>query len=152
MSRWDDDNWELMLGASMPKLDDEVGAPKIARQKGWMPRIDLLEAASHLLVRVELAGVPARSIHVSYQPKKNKMVIRGERFDELPPGASQRYQPLLLEIEEGSFSREILLPDVELNLQEIKSEFRNGILTIVLPKAGGETSVMVVEKVTVKKF
>ena len=151
MSRWDDDSWELLLGSSMPKLDDELGAPKVARQKGWMPRIDLLEAPGHLLVRVELAGVRARSIHVTLRPERHTMVIRGERLDELPPDAAHRYQPLLLEIEEGTFSREILLPDVELDMGSIKSEFKNGILSIFLPKSGGEAHVMVVEKVTIKK-
>ncbi len=150
MSRWDGDDWELTLGIHMPKLSDEVGSPKIARQKGWMPRIDLLESSTHLMVRAELAGVPSRNVQIVYNSTRNTLTIRGDRPDELAK-TPQRFQPHLLEIDEGGFSRELLLPEVELDMNHIRTEFKHGILTILLPKVGQENPVYVVEQVTLRK-
>lgn len=134
----------------MPRRQDEVGAPKIARQKGWMPRIDLLEASNHFLVRAELAGVFANRIHLAYNGDRHSLTIRGERTDDLA-NVPQRYEPHLLEIEEGGFSREITLPAVDVDLNGVKTQLKNGILTIMIPKVPSDTTVFVVEKVTVKK-
>src|SRR5690606_12964361 len=139
--------WDLLFSINMPRLNDEVGTPKIARQKGWMPRIDLLEADTHILVRAELAGVPASRVQVAYNPDRHVLILRGERPDDLSLGP-YRYQPHLLEIEEGSFSREITLPTIELNIHHVKSQFNNGILNILIPKVGQDPTVIVVEKIT----
>lgn len=150
MSRWDGDDWELTLGIQLPKMSDEVGSPKIARQKGWMPRIDLLESSSHLMVRAELAGVPARNVQIVFNPNRHTLIIKGTRPDDLA-NSPMRFQPHLLEIDEGSFSREVLLPEVELDMGQVRTEMKNGILTILLPKAGQDEPVYVVEKVTLRK-
>lgn len=151
MNRRDLEEWELLLGFSVPRASEEYGSYKIARQRGWMPRIDMLEAADHLLIRVELAGVPADHVSLNYNADRNTLLIRGERPDELGRLAT-RYQPHLLEIEEGMFGREIVLPDAELDLNAVKTQLRNGILIITLPKRAKTSQVIIVEQVKVTEF
>lgn len=150
MSRREKDDWSLTLSVQLPRFSDEVGAPKIARQKGWMPRIDLLEADSHLLVRVELAGVPQSNIQLSYNLDRNSLVIRGYRADDTH-SHHERYQPHLLEIEEGTFAREVHLPTPDLLLKEVRTQLKSGILCIMIPKSA-DSSITVVEHVTVTEF
>lgn len=130
-------------------MTEEVGSPQIARQQGWMPRVDVLEAQTHVLVRVELAGVPTNHVFLSYNPQKNALVVRGERPGE--PEAN-RYEAHILEIETGQFSRDVPLPEVNLDLRSVKSEMKNGILSIYIPKESAGDQVVIVERITVTKF
>ncbi len=151
MNRRDLEEWELLLGLTMPRQSEEVGSFKIARQRGWMPRIDLLEASSHILIRVELAGVPGHHVTLSYNGDRNTLLIRGERPDELVRQPI-RYQPHLLEIEEGVFAREIVLPEGDLDIAAVKTQLKNGILAITIPKIAKTTQVIVVEQVKVTEY
>lgn len=151
MNRRDVEEWELLLGITVPKVTEEIGSFKIARQRGWMPRIDLLEAPAHVLIRVELAGVPGHLITLSHNADRNSLLIKGNRPDEL--GAlPERYQPHLLEIEEGGFAREVTLPADNLDIAAVKTQLKNGILSIILPKKPTTTQVIVVEHIKVNKF
>ncbi|MBX3115604.1 MAG: Hsp20/alpha crystallin family protein [Fimbriimonadaceae bacterium] len=149
MPRREVDEWILELDTSFSSR--EVGLPKIARQRGWMPHIDLLEAPTHLLIRAELAGVVANQIHLTLNQSRHSLVLRGERPDDLS-SRPERYQAHLLEIDEGAFFREVVLPQGSYNFKQMSAGFKNGILTIIIPKQDQDDVVLVVEQITLKRL
>lgn len=115
-----------------------------------MPRIDLLEAEHHILVRAELAGVHQGKVTLSYNADRHTLTLKGERLDDLRL-SQDRYQAHLLEIEEGAFSREVPLPTAVIDFGAAKASFKNGILSVILPKLRQHEPVFIVERVTIKK-
>jgi HSP20 family protein len=141
-------DWIAHLGYELKWLSgDFTGAPPtIAQQRGWTPRIDLLESEDFFLVRAELAGVRASEVSLRYYADRNALVIRGQRIEDDDEGALSA-APHLLEIDFGEFSREIALPESTMILAEgVKTHFRSGLLYILLPKRDQEESSVVVEK------
>lgn len=149
MPRREVDEWILELDTSFSGR--EVGLPKIARQRGWMPHIDLLEAQTHLLIRVELAGVAANQVHLVLNQNRHTLSLRGERADDLN-ARPERYQAHLLEIDEGAFMREIVLPQGTYDFKQMSAGFKNGILSIIIPKQDQEETFLVVEQITIKRL
>lgn len=126
-----------------------TGAPALAQQKGWSPRVDLLEADGYFVINAELGGVRCEQVSLSYHPERHSITIRGHRSDTLLSGPD-RLAPHLLEIEYGEFSREIELPETQIDLADVRSRLRAGILTIVLPKqAAGRVTVVIEETIIV---
>lgn len=155
MSRRDIDDWLHQIGAEMDRLSSEMSPapPKLARQKEWSPRVDVFETASHVIVKVELAGVRCGQVAVQYNGDRHALVIRGERVDDsVEPGIPKI--PQQLEIDYGLFAREIRLPEGPLTVNESQAQMANGILTIVIPKEEPErTSAVVVEQtITVRRL
>ncbi len=141
------EEWILELDQSVHA--HELGALKVARQRGWMPRIDLLESDRAVLIRAELAGVTARQIHLVLNQNRHSLTIRGHRPDG-NAALEDRFHAHLLEIDEGAFSREIILPDGQYAFGKMSAGFKNGILTIAIPKQSVEEQIIVVEQITLK--
>jgi HSP20 family protein len=128
----------------------EEVSTKLASQKAWSPRVDLLEAENHFLIRAELPGVEPAKVTVTYHREKHCVIIRGERIDDMPR-RRVRYTPLIVEIESGEFYREVPLPDVVVDGHLARAHWRNGVLSVVLPKEGIGTTITVVETITIRK-
>lgn len=134
MSRKELDDWILEMGVELHRLSSELApaAPKVARQREWSPRVDVLETPDHVIVRVELAGVQVGEFLIRYHQGHHALVVQGERTEEECP--THPHSPHLLEIEYGRFAREIGLPEVGLDLASTQAVLRLGILTILIPK------------------
>lgn len=146
MATRDELDWMLHLGQELKWISGEMtGTPLVARQRGWTPRMDLLESPDYYLLKVELAGVQPSNISLSYHPEKHSISIRGERSDSLV-SEIERCTPHLLEIEYGSFSREIELPEEPIDLSNVKTQYRSGMLYVVLPKASESPVTVVIER------
>lgn len=140
-------DWMALLSHEMGWLSGELTSrgPMVARQRGWTPRVDLLEGENFLLLRVELAGVTRSDLTLSYNADRNTIMIRGERREaELTP--ENRCLPHLLEIEYGEFSREIRLPDGQISLDGVKTVMKCGMLYVVIPKENDDRVRLVVEQ------
>lgn len=116
-----------------------------------MPKLDVLEAETHLLIRAELAGVSNQHINISLNHERHSLTLKGHRPDDLAL-KNEPYQAHLLEIEEGSFFREILLPKGDFNFQDMSAHLKNGILAIIIPKSAQDDSILIVEKITIKRI
>lgn len=149
MNRRDVEEWILEIDPSFTSR--EIGTPKFARQRGWMPKVDVLEAESHLLIRVELAGVTNNHINIALNRERHSLTLRGHRPDDLAL-KNEPYQAHLLEIEEGMFYRELLLPKGKFEFEEMSAQLKNGILAIIIPKVGQSDSILIVEKITIKRL
>jgi HSP20 family protein len=96
---------------------------------GWVPPVDLAEHPDRYVLTVELAGLSRSDVHIDFDTQV--LTVRGTRpAQECCP---ERYQQL--ERGQGSFSRSFrfALPVVA---DRISADLVDGILTIVVPKAG----------------
>ena len=104
----------------------------IARQgqlfTGWSPALDLYQDKDNIVAVVELPGMRKEDIEISLHD--GTLTISGERKSEPSNGEkaerTERYV--------GKFRRSITLP-TRVNANEVSANYRNGILTVTLPKA-----------------
>lgn len=103
--------------------------------EAWHPAINAYRCRDSIVICVDLAGVDRRQIDLLVEPRR--VVIRGQRQPPEPDDAEgPPMQVLALEIDDGPFEREIVLPlDVEPG--EVEAEQRNGLLWINLPLSSG---------------
>jgi HSP20 family molecular chaperone IbpA len=149
MARRKAEEWLFELGADLDRFSQttRVGAPRMARQRGWSPRVDVLETAAEVIVRFELAGVRRDHISLAYDPDLNALRLRGIRQDPLM-GQEGLYANRL-EIEFGEFERLVELPTVPISVRHAQTQFHGGILIVVIPKEG---AVVVEHTVTIRKI
>ena len=92
------------------------------------PSVNISEDEHNITVEAELPGMESRDIDISLH--NNMLVLQGEkRFeDEQNKGNYQR-----IERSYGAFSRTIPLSS-SVDEDNVKASFKNGILTVTLPK------------------
>jgi HSP20 family protein len=98
-------------------------------ERNWYPRLDLLEEKDRLVAQVELPGIDPKNVSIDLQG--GVLTIQGERQ---VAKESENRKVLRSEQVYGSFTRTIQLP-YRVQSDKVKAEFKNGILTILLPKA-----------------
>lgn len=150
MSRQDVDEWLWQIGNELQRLSEEMvrTRPAVAMGKGWEPRVDILEDANRILVKVEIAGVRGEDIHLMYMPERHSLLLRGVRQDEAS-NSNGRVSVHQLEIFYGEFQREIRLPESPILIDEMKAQYRNGFLVILIPK---EQRVSMSQTITITKI
>ncbi len=96
---------------------------------GWVPPVDLAEHPDRYVLTVELAGLARSDVQIEFD--NHVLTVRGTRHAEAC--CPERYQQL--ERGQGTFSRSFrfALPVVA---DRIAADLADGILTIVVPKAG----------------
>jgi HSP20 family protein len=105
-------------------FDEQETSPR-----AWIPALDLAEEDDRLLVSVELPGLESQDIDLNLQG--DMLTIKGER-KVAEQEANRRYHRR--EQMFGSFSRTLRLP-CAVNGEKVKASMKNGVMTIVLPKA-----------------
>lgn len=103
-------------------------------QEFWLPRADVYETETDLVVRVEAAGVSRESLNVSMSADRRILTIRGTRMERcVDDGKKIRYYQL--EVYFGTFERDISLPrDVPVDSSGITATYRDGFLIVTMPK------------------
>jgi HSP20 family protein len=92
------------------------------------PAVDLIDKEDTLLAKVELPGVDKKDVKLSITD--NNLTIQGEmKKDEETKKENYYYR----ERAYGNYSRTISLPS-EIDKDNIKAKFKNGILEITMPK------------------
>ncbi len=94
----------------------------------WSPRVDIHEAPDALVLEADLPGMDGKDLDVRLE--NNMLTIRGERKIETKV-AEEDY--LRLERAYGSFTRSFSLPHT-VDTDHIDAEYKNGVLTVRLPK------------------
>ncbi len=94
----------------------------------WRPAIELKDNIGNLILRSELPGLDAKKLEV--QVAKQAVLISGEITDESNTQESSYYRS---ELHYGRFRRMVNLP-VPIENEQVKAEFKNGILKLILPK------------------
>jgi HSP20 family protein len=106
----------------------------VASGRCWEPRVDVLEDQRRVVIKAEIAGVRGEDIQLLYMPERHSLLIRGVRRDEsVTDGDGQSVRQL--EIMYGEFAREVPLPEVDVDPQSMRAQYRNGFLIVVIPKS-----------------
>jgi HSP20 family protein len=95
------------------------------------PPLNLWEDDDHLYVEAELPGFEMSDLEI-YVTSGNQLSITGERKRPELEGGNWHRQ----ERGYGNFNRMIELPH-EVNSDHVAAEFKNGVLTVTLPKTEG---------------
>jgi HSP20 family protein len=94
----------------------------------WAPAVDIYETENELVVKADLPDVNEKDIDVRVE--NNTLTVRGERkFQE----KTEKDNFLRVERTYGAFSRSFSLPNT-VNNEAIRAEYKNGVLTVTLPK------------------
>jgi HSP20 family protein len=97
---------------------------------GWTPPVDLYETADNYIVTAELPGLVREDIDIRFH--EGQLTLQGTR--RKPDVPCERYHRV--ERGHGAFFRRFALPS-SVRVEGITAEFRDGVLTVTVPKANG---------------
>jgi HSP20 family protein len=102
----------------------------------WLPAVDLQEKDDEFLLTAEFPGMDEKDVAVDVEG--NTLTLKGEKKTEREEKKKNgRWH--LVERAWGSFERSLTLP-ISVDSQRIKAEFKNGLLTVHLPKRETSTA------------
>lgn len=95
----------------------------------WAPSMDISETKDSLIAKVEVPGMEQKDIQISLQ--ESLLTIKGDKKQE-----KEENEEWHLRVERlyGTFTRTVRLP-VAVDASKVSATFRNGLLTVTLPKA-----------------
>ena len=102
--------------------------PRSSLAESWMPAVDVNETETEYLLSADIPGLDKKDVSIDIHD--GIITIKGERaIDNEKSTDDYRIRERQL----GSFNRSFRLPD---NVNEVKvaAKFKNGVLTITLPK------------------
>ncbi len=109
-------------------LTHQRPTPGLLGDGSWSPAIDLYDKKDRLVVKAELPGIDKKDVKVSVDG--DTLSIRGETKKEQEVKEKDCYYS---ERSFGSFYRTVSLP-VAVQKDKVKASYKNGVLTIDLPK------------------
>ncbi len=98
----------------------------------FRPSVDVVETDKEIKVSAELPGLDEKQIDVSLS--RDALTIKGEKKEEQEQKGENYYR---LERSYGNFQRTIPLP-CEVETDDVDATFKNGVLTIKLPKTADD--------------
>lgn len=108
-------------------FDDRNVAPAT---DAWYPAMHVRDAEDRLIVNVDLPGIDPKDVQINLQ--NDVLRIEGERKYENE--TETKTKALVREQVYGKFARTFELP-YRVQVDKVKAQAHNGVLTIVLPKA-----------------
>lgn len=131
------------LQREMNQLFDEFLAPSMRRGDGrggafsFAPAAELEETPDAIHLRLEIPGLDAKDLDV--QVTADSVSVSGERKTETKTEEKGVFRS---EFRYGKFQRVIPLP-VRINNQNVQAEYKDGILSLMLPKVEEEKNKVV---------
>jgi HSP20 family protein len=107
---------------------DREGEGGDFESNSWNPPVDIYETKDDIIVNVEVPGIFKDLISV--EVKDEVLIIQGERPFEKDVDKEQYHR---VERAYGKFRRSFIL-GVQVQVEEIKATYRDGVLEISLPK------------------
>lgn len=122
--------FDVDLPTGMRLFQDAVNRlfsePPAARP--WAPSVDIYETENALVLKADLPDVNPSEVQV--QIEEGTLMIKGERKFEKVDGHGGYHR---IERSYGEFARYFSLPDT-VDTDQVKADYRNGVLSITLPK------------------
>jgi HSP20 family protein len=97
----------------------------------WTPALDVSEGKDVITVKAELPGVDPKEINISLEG--DRLTIKGEKEEKKEDKDERRHR---VERSYGAFMRSVALPE-PVDASKVSAMFKNGVVTITLPKAPG---------------
>ncbi|MCG6916206.1 MAG: Hsp20/alpha crystallin family protein [Deltaproteobacteria bacterium] len=98
-------------------------------EREWLPAFDVSETENEILVKAELPGMEVKDIDIALTD--GLLTIKGERKLEKEDKKENYHR---IERQFGSFSRSLNLGS-KVKAEGIEAAYKDGILTVTLPKA-----------------
>ncbi len=117
--------------------------PLRERWGAFTPKLDFVEDEKEYRITAEIPGLEEKDIEVTMD--ENSITIKGEKKEEKEEKAKNYYYR---ERRFGSFVRTLPLPE-DVDKDKVEAKFKNGLLTLRLPKSKEATKS--VKKIEVKK-
>lgn len=95
----------------------------------WAPLSDIYEDSDNFMLKLDLPGLTKDDVKISYSD--GQIMISGERKQEKE---TENHNYHRIERSFGKFYRSFDLPK-EINEEKIDAEFKNGQLTVTIPKS-----------------
>jgi HSP20 family protein len=97
----------------------------------FVPALDVSEGKDAIIVKAELPGMDPKDIAVTLEG--DMLTIKGEKEEKKEDKDERRHR---VERSWGSFMRRVQLP-ATVDGSKVNAAFKNGVVTITLPKASG---------------
>ena len=94
----------------------------------WSPAVDIFETENEVVLKADVPGVELKDIEVRVE--NQTLTVKGERKFEQE---EQRKGYHRIERSYGAFQRSFAVPHT-VDTEKVAAEFKNGVLTISLPK------------------
>lgn len=124
LTRWDPFADFADLRGRFDRLLDELGP---ARERDWMPAIDMVREDDQLVVRADVPGMKPEEIKI--EAHEGVLTISGEH-EETKETEDKQY--VRRERRFGSFSRSMALPK-GVDAKKIKANAHEGVLEVTIP-------------------
>jgi HSP20 family protein len=108
-------------------LDTALGS--VGRSPGVYPSVNVFDHGDEFIVKAEVPGVDPDKVQLEVE--EDTLVVRGERSLSEPSRDAAYHRR---ERGEGRFRRVVRMPG-RLAADEAKAQYRDGVLTITIPKA-----------------
>jgi len=119
------------LKQEMDRLFDRAFEPRwdeFLATGDWAPSLDLSETKDALVLKMEIPGMDAKDIQVSFQ--ENLLTVKGERKQEKEEKDERHH---VVERSYGAFTRSMRLP-VGVDSSKVNATFKSGVLSVTMPK------------------
>jgi len=127
--RWNPNRNLISISDEIDRFFNDFGLNLRESDTVWRPSVDLSETENTYEVKAEMPGMKKEDIKV--EVKENVLTLTGEKKHETKDDKKNFHR---LERVYGRFQRSFRLPK-EVKSGEIKAKYRNGVLTIEIPKA-----------------
>lgn len=123
---------------ALEQLAEELISPRyrprlkeIYQTNSKFPSLEVLREGNNLTFNFYVAGYDKDKISVEYDSERQALVVSGERETSEGQNDSELYYS---EVRKSNFERRVPVPkDKIINLDEIKSKFQEGILSVSVP-------------------
>ena len=112
-------------------FEDVFGKEFPLKAQGWAPAVNVAETKDEFTVTAELPGMKSENVTVDFTD--GMLTIRGEKVDEKTEKDDDRTY-YMWERRFGTFQRTLPFPG-GIDDKKIAAEYKDGVLTIQLPKA-----------------
>lgn len=127
LAKWDPfREMESMMGRQ--DWPTRGGAMTAGEGADWAPRVDISETEKGFIIKADIPGVKREDVKIHIEDRV--LNIRGESRQEKEDKSEKMHR---IERFYGSFSRSFTLPE-NVNVEKIDASFKDGLLTLVVPK------------------
>ena len=125
------DPFEIDFPAGVRLFQDAVSRlfSEPATARPWVPAVDIYETETELVLKADLPELDGKDVNIEIE--QGTLTIKGERKFERREGKGAGYHRI--ERSYGQFVRSFSLPDT-VDAEKVKADYRNGVLTVTLPK------------------
>ena len=132
MIRWTPRKSLMNSPSYLDQLFNDFGMDFQGSDTVWSPAVDIAESEKGYEVKAELPGMKKDEIKISF--KDDVLTLSGERKSEKEENGKNFHR---IERSYGEFERCFHLPK-NVKVSDIKADYKNGILTVNIPKSEEE--------------